>query len=186
VSNSSCLLSSPPNAPQNRFERLPIWVVESAERAALSTAREIAGLIQERRSQNRPAVLGLATGSTPVTVYQELIRLHREEGLSFRNVITFNLDEYYALPVTASESYHHFMEKQLFSHIDIQPENIHLPDGMKNRGEVAAACHDYERRIREAGGLDLQILGIGRTGHIGFNEPGSIPAAGPASSPWII
>jgi glucosamine-6-phosphate deaminase len=165
--------SSPPSTPENRFERLPIWVVENAEKAGRSAAQEIAALIRERSSQNLPVVLGLATGSTPVTVYQELIRLHRKEGLSFRNVITFNLDEYYSLPATAPESYHHFMWEQFFSHIDIRPENIHLPDGTALRSNVAATCQDYERRIREAGGLDLQILGIGRTGHIGFNEPGS-------------
>ncbi|MDI1319795.1 MAG: glucosamine-6-phosphate deaminase, partial [bacterium] len=118
-------------------------------------------------------VLGLATGSTPVRLYRQLIRLHHEEGLSFKRVITFNLDEYYGLPRNHPESYWRFMHEQLFNHIDIAPENVHVPDGMVARAGVFAWCHDYEDKIRAAGGLDLQILGIGRTGHIGFNEPGS-------------
>ncbi len=163
----------PPSAPENRFERVPIWVVESARVAGREAAREIAALIRRQSAQNRSAVLGLATGSTPVSVYHELIRMHREEGLSFQNVITFNLDEYYSLPTKAPESYRSFMWDQLFSHIDIRPENVHIPDGTAARSDVAAVCQNYEMQIREAGGLDLQLLGIGRTGHIGFNEPGS-------------
>ena len=167
------LTSQPPRTPENRFERVPIWVVGSARKAGMQAAHEIARLIRTNDAQNRSTVLGLATGSTPVAVYQELLRLHREEGLSFRNVISFNLDEYYTLPADAPESYHHFMWQQLFSHVDIQPENVHVPDGTVPRTGVTAACQAYEQRIRDAGGLDLQLLGIGRTGHIGFNEPGS-------------
>ncbi len=162
-----------PSSPENRFERLPIWVAASAEEAGRRAAREIAALIRTHEAQGRKTVLGLATGSTPVGIYRELIRLHQEENLSFRNVVTFNLDEYYALASSAPESYHMFMQEQLFTHIDILPENIHLPDGMLPREKVSEACRDYEQRIRDAGGLDIQILGIGRTGHIGFNEPGS-------------
>jgi glucosamine-6-phosphate deaminase len=154
-------------------ERIPTAVFQSSDSAvqvvATSTARLIRGLLAE----GRPAVIGLATGSTPVKLYRELIRLHREEGLSFRNVVTFNLDEYYGLSPQHPESYRHFMEVQLFNHIDIQPENVHVPDGLIPRSEVFAYCQDYEQKILAAGGIDLQILGIGRTGHIGFNEPGS-------------
>jgi glucosamine-6-phosphate deaminase len=102
-----------------------------------------------------------------------LVRLHREEGLSFRNVITFNMDEYWPIKPDALQSYHRFMAECLFDHVDIQPANIHIPDGALSQEQIAAFCREYERRIREAGGIDYQILGIGRTGHIGFNEPGS-------------
>jgi glucosamine-6-phosphate deaminase len=163
-----------PSSPENRFEKLPIWIAASAEEVHRRAAAEIAGIIRAREAEGRPAVLGLATGSTPVGVYRELIRLHREEGLSFRRVITFNLDEYYGTPPDAPGSYHRFMQEHLFAHIDIAPGNIHLPDGTVPREKVAEACRAYEQRIRDAGGLDLQLLGIGRTGHIGFNEPGSI------------
>src|SRR5690606_532750 len=119
------------------------------------------------------AVLGLATGSTPLRLYRELIRLHREEGLSFRNVVTFNLDEYYPIEPSHKESYFRVMNEQLFEHIDIDPANVHIPSGTVRRKDVYASCQEYEQRIRDAGGIDIQILGIGRSGHIGFNEPGS-------------
>jgi glucosamine-6-phosphate deaminase len=119
------------------------------------------------------AVLGLATGSTPIGVYRELIRLHREEGLSFSNVVTFNLDEYYPMAPDSIHSYHRFMWENLFDHIDIRPENVHIPRGDVPREEVEAFCAEYEQAIRAAGGIDFQILGVGKTGHIGFNEPGS-------------
>lgn len=136
-------------------------------------ARRIATLIEERNQAGLNTVLGLATGSTPIRLYRELIRLHREEGLSFAKVITFNLDEYYPISTTARQSYMRFMKEQLFNHIDIRPENTHIPNGELPRDKVFEACQEYEDRIIEAGGIDLQILGIGRTGHIGFNEPGS-------------
>jgi glucosamine-6-phosphate deaminase len=129
--------------------------------------------VAERAAAGRQAVLGLATGSTPVGVYRELVRLHRDEGLSFRNVVTFNLDEYWPLAPDAPQSYHRFMREQLFDHVDIDPGAIHIPDGMVQRAALLDACARYEERIRAAGGIDLQLLGIGRTGHIGFNEPGS-------------
>lgn len=133
----------------------------------------MAALIRDRTTAGRTTVLGLATGGTPIPLYQELIRLHREEGLSFANVVTFNLDEYLGLPKEHPESYWSFMHHNLFNHIDLPPQNIHLPDGMVEQSEIPAHCAAYEAAIRNAGGIDFQILGIGRTGHIGFNEPGS-------------
>ncbi len=124
------------------------------------------------------AVLGLATGATPVQVYANLVKMHQEEGLSFENVITFNLDEYYPMHPDAKQSYVSFMDEHLFGHIDIKKENIHIPDGTLPKEEIAEYCLRYENAIGEVGGLDLQILGIGRTGHIGFNEPGSAPNSG--------
>src|ERR1700676_4135695 len=156
-----------------QHERIRTAVFQSSDQAVRLVAVSIAGLIRRCQEEGRPAVLGLATGSTPVKLYRELIRLHREEGLSFRNVITFNLDEYYGLPAHHPESYRHFMEVQLFNHIDVPKENVHVPDGQIPRSEVFAYCQEYEHKILAAGGIDVQILGIGRTGHIGFNEPGS-------------
>jgi|CXWL01.1.fsa_nt_gi glucosamine-6-phosphate deaminase len=154
-------------------ERLKCFVHPDSDAASALVAGELAALIRRNEAAGRPTVLGLATGSTPVRLYRQLIRLHREERLSFRHVITFNLDEYHGLPRTHPESYWRFMHEQLFDHIDIPPENVHVPDGMVPRAEVFAWCRGYEEKIRAAGGLDIQILGIGRTGHIGFNEPGS-------------
>ena len=139
--------------------------------AAVAVAAVIRDLIQRRQAEGRSAVLGLATGSTPLPLYAELVRLHREGGLSFRNVVTFNLDEYEGLSGERRESYRYFMEEHLFRHLDLRPGSTHLPDGMA--ADQASACAAYERAIRDAGGLDLQVLGIGRTGHIGFNEPPS-------------
>jgi glucosamine-6-phosphate deaminase len=158
-----------------QYEHIRTTVFPSSNEAVRIIATSIARLIRSRLDERRKAVLGLATGSTPVKLYRELIRLHREEGLSFQNVVTFNLDEYYGLPPKHPESYRHFMEVQLFKHVDIPQENIHVPDGLVPRSEVYAYCQEYERKIRDAGGIDIQILGIGRTGHIGFNEPGSGP-----------
>lgn len=159
--------------PEEQFEKVRTVIFPAAADAAAALAREVREIIESCRAAGRPAVLGLATGSTPVPFYRELIRLHREEGLSFRDVITFNLDEYYGLTRDHRESYFRFMQEQLFAHIDLPAENIHLPDGTVPLDEVFDHCADYERRIAQAGGVDLQILGIGRTGHIGFNEPGS-------------
>ncbi len=156
-------------------ERIPVGIFNSAELACREVADAIEALIRERDGADMPTVLGLATGSTPVGLYRELIRRHREGGLSFARVITFNLDEYYGLGGDHPESYRRFMQEQLFDHVDIEPENTHVPDGLVEREEVYGACRAYEEAIREAGGIDFQILGIGRTGHIGFNEPGSGP-----------
>jgi glucosamine-6-phosphate deaminase len=157
----------------SRWEHIPVVIFEQPKLAAARVAQEIAQLIRDREADGLKVVLGLATGSTPIFVYQELARLHREEGLSFRNVVTFNLDEYYPISPEHGRSYHRFMREHLFDHVDIPEKQIHIPDGAIPRGDVAAACERYERQIAEAGGIDLQILGIGRTGHIGFNEPGS-------------
>lgn len=154
-------------------EKIATEVFDSADEACRLLAAEIAAAIRARREAGRAYVLGLATGGTPVRLYRELIRLHRETGLSFKNVVTFNLDEYYGLQRTHPESYWRFMHEQLFDHIDVPAEQIHIPDGTAPRAEVFAWCQAYEKKISAVGGLDLQILGIGRTGHIGFNEPGS-------------
>ncbi len=154
-------------------EHVPLTVFPSSQDASRAIAAEMAGLIRQRQREGRTVVLGLATGSTPVGLYAELVRLHREEGLSFRNVISFNLDEYHPLPPEHPQSYHQFMRAHLFDHVDLAPGNIHVPDGTAPLAEVDAVCRAYEAKIRAAGGIDYQILGIGRTGHIGFNEPGS-------------
>ena len=154
-------------------ERIPTEIHDSSESASRELAAYIAGRIRQRAAEGRSFVLGLATGSTPVRLYRELVRLHREEGLSFSNVITFNLDEYHGLGRTHPESYWRFMHEQLFNHIDVPADQVNIPDGLVARGDVFAWCRAYEERIAAAGGIDLQVLGIGRTGHIGFNEPGS-------------
>ena len=156
------------------YERIPTEVYESADVASAYVANQIAELIKKNNEKGTSTVLGLATGSTPIRVYDELIRHHNENGLSFKNVITFNLDEYFPIEPTAVQSYVRFMDENLFDHIDIRKENLHIPDGTLAREEVADYCLEYEKKIQEAGGLDLQLLGIGRTGHIGFNEPGSV------------
>lgn len=156
-----------------RLEKIFTVIYPDSKSASRAVAQEIADLIRQKASTGKPAVLGLATGSTPTSVYEELVRMHREEGLSFRNVITFNLDEYYPMSPDSLQSYVRFMHEYLFDHIDILPENIHIPDGTVPREKVAEYCAMYEGKIQAAGGIDLQILGIGRTGHIGFNEPGS-------------
>ncbi len=156
-----------------RREKIPTQVFKGDVQANTSVAQEISTLIRQRAEQGRACVLGLATGSTPVGVYDELVRMHKAEGLSFKNVVTFNLDEYFPMQPCALQSYHRFMREHLFDHVDIDPMNIHLPDGTLPVEEVADSCRAYEQAIGRAGGIDLQILGIGRTGHIGFNEPGS-------------
>lgn len=155
------------------MKKIPVEVFPSKVEATKKLAAETAELIRANDAAGKNTVLGLATGSTPIPFYQELIRLHKEEGLSFANVISFNLDEYTGLPKDHKESYWYFMHQNLFNHIDIKPENINLPSGTVSEEEIPAHCAEYEQKIKDAGGLDLQILGIGRTGHIGFNEPGS-------------
>lgn len=155
------------------FERMPVKIWEDAAEASKHVAHSIALAIRQRNQEGEQIVLGLATGSTPIKVYEELVRMHKEEGLSFHNVVTFNLDEYYPLPREARQSYWRFMHEYLFDHIDILPENIHIPDGTLAMEDVAHYCEQYEKKIDLAGGIDIQLLGIGRTGHIGFNEPGA-------------
>jgi len=163
---------------ETRYEKLPVTVYANPAAGAVAVAQRIAALIRSKQADGEKTVLGLATGVTPIAVYAELIRLHKEEGLSFKNVITFNLDEYYPMQPGSVQSYVLFMNQNLFDHIDIDRDNIHIPDGTLAEDEIAAFCLNYERQIEELGGLDLQILGIGRTGHIGFNEPGSAPNSG--------
>jgi glucosamine-6-phosphate deaminase len=163
---------------ETRYEKLPVSVYSNQHEASVAVANRIADLIRSKQAKGEKAVLGLATGVTPIGVYAELVRQHKEAGLSFKNVITFNLDEYYPMKPTAAQSYVTFMYDNLFSHIDIEKDNVHIPDGTLDKDEVVAFCLAYEKQIEELGGLDLQILGIGRTGHIGFNEPGSAPNSG--------
>ncbi|MEL6536490.1 MAG: glucosamine-6-phosphate deaminase [Bacteroidota bacterium] len=160
-------------SPSTRRELVHTEIFESPAEASRVVAEEIAALIRDKASRGEMCVLGLATGSTPKTVYAELIRMHQQEGLSFQNVITFNLDEYYPMTPDSLHSYVRFMKEHLFDSIDIRPENVHIPDGTLPADAVAEYCATYEQKIQDAGGLDIQILGIGRTGHIGFNEPGS-------------
>ncbi|MGH7477625.1 MAG: glucosamine-6-phosphate deaminase [Longimicrobiales bacterium] len=155
------------------LEKVPVVIVDEYDDIASTIADRIATLIRARADAGRPAILGLATGSTPIGIYRELIRRHRESGLDFANVVTFNLDEYYPMDPDSIHSYHRFMWENFFEHINIQPANVHIPRGDVPRNQVEQHCRDYERAIEQAGGIDFQILGIGKTGHIGFNEPGS-------------
>ena len=155
-------------------ERIPTHIFADSEKASKAVALEIAALIRQKTKENKPAVLGLATGSSPKKVYQELIRMHKEEGLSFKNVITFNLDEYHPMEPDSVQSYVRFMKEQLFDQIDIPVTNYHLPDGTLPIEKIPEFCKDYEDKIEKLGGLDFHLLGIGRNGHIGFNEPGSL------------
>jgi glucosamine-6-phosphate deaminase len=154
-------------------ERIPVSIYPTSTAASRAVAAEIAKLIRARAAEHKTAVLGLATGSTPQAVYEELARLHKEEGLSFKNVITFNLDEYWPMKPEELQSYRRFMNEYLFDHIDIPPANTNIPSGTIPRESVNAFCEEYEKKITAAGGIDIQLLGVGRTGHIGFNEPGS-------------
>ena len=154
-------------------ERIATLIFEDHDALAASVAARLAKVIRSKQEAGERTVLGLATGSTPVGVYRELIRRHREDGLSFRDVVTFNLDEYYPIEPDSIHSYHQFMWENLFRHVDIDPAAVHIPRGDVPRDELAAWCEAYEEAIRDAGGIDFQLLGIGKTGHIGFNEPGS-------------
>lgn len=154
-------------------ERIETIVFERAADVSIAIAQEIAALIRAREAVGARCVLGLATGSTPTQVYGELIRMHRDEKLSFANVVTFNLDEYWPMKPEALQSYRRFMNEHLFDHIDIDPANTHVPDGTIAFEEIRPYCIAYEQAITDAGGIDLQLLGLGRTGHVGFNEPGS-------------
>ncbi len=155
------------------FERIPTHIFSDSDLASKSVAKEISDLIRKNNQAGKPSILGLATGSSPKKVYQELIRIHREEGLSFKNVITFNLDEYHPMEPDSIQSYVRFMKEQLFDHIDIPVTNYHLPDGTLALEKIPEFCRDYEAKIERLGGFDYYLLGIGRNGHIGFNEPGS-------------
>lgn len=155
------------------FEKIPVKIYKNPTEGSNALATQIAHLIKEKQGQNLPCVLGMATGATPILLYKELVRMHKEEGLSFKNVVTVNLDEYYPIPRNAYQSYWSFMHRHLFDHIDIDPKNIHLPNSEWTKEELKEKCVAYEQTIEKLGGIDLQILGIGKNGHIGFNEPGS-------------
>ena len=156
-----------------RKEKINTQIFSTAAEASVIVAKEIATTIKEKAADGQLCVLGLATGSTPTSVYAELIRMHEQEGLSFQNVVTFNLDEYFPIQPNELQSYVRFMNEHLFDHVDIKKENVHIPDGTIDKSAVFEFCKSYEDKIQAVGGLDIQILGIGRTGHIGFNEPGS-------------
>jgi glucosamine-6-phosphate deaminase len=155
------------------FEKLPVSIYESSMEASKAVASEIAALIKSKQRKGEKAVLGLATGATPKKVYTELVRMHKEQGLSFHNVVAFNLDEYYPLQPEALQSYRRFMEENLFNHIDIDLNNCFIPNGATPSAMIKLHCEEYEKLIESYGGIDFQLLGIGRNGHIGFNEPGS-------------
>jgi glucosamine-6-phosphate deaminase len=155
------------------FEKIPVRIFPDQKEGSVFIATQVASIIREKQKRKEKCVLGLATGSTPKTLYRELVRMHKEEKLSFKNVITFNLDEYYPIDKRALQSYNRFMRINLFDHIDINPKNIHIPNGEIQKDHIKEHCRQYEKMIEDAGGIDLQILGIGNNGHIGFNEPGS-------------
>src|ERR1700710_2102175 len=155
------------------FEKIPVKIFSTLGEGSRFIGKEIAALIREKEARGQKAVLGLATGSSPKSLYAELVRLHREEKLSFKNVITFNLDEYYPIDNDAIQSYNRFMKEQLFDKVDIDPANCHIPNGQWEKENIKRYCEEYEAMVDAAGGIDLQVLGIGNNGHIGFNEPGS-------------
>ena len=164
---------NPGSSSVTRFERIHTVIFNDKENAEILVAEEIKNLIEKNNKKGKKTVLGLATGSSPLGVYKKLIDLHKKEKVTFKNVITFNLDEYYGLKKDHKESYHHFMDEKLFKHIDINRNNIHIPDGELDKKSIDKFCKDYEKKIKSCGGIDIQILGIGANGHIGFNEPGS-------------
>ena len=155
------------------FEKVPVQIYKNSTEGSNAVAAQIAALIKEKQAKKLPCVLGMATGTTPILLYKELVRLHKEEGLSFKNVVTINLDEYYPIEKSAYQSYWSFMHRHLFDLVDIDPKNIHLPNGEWTKENLKESCIAYEQTIEKTGGIDLQILGIGKNGHIGFNEPGS-------------
>ena len=159
---------------EKRFENIDTLVFEDSISASKEVAKEIAALIKVKQAQKQPCVLGLTAGSSPKSLYAELVRLHKEEGLSFKNVITFNLNGYYPMDPNSVNSTVRFMKELLLDKVDILKENSHIPDGTLSKAEIAEYCKDYEAKIEALDGLDLQILGIGGNGHIGFNESGSL------------
>lgn len=158
---------------QKKFERINTIIHENSQEASYYVAQEIILLVTQRQKEGKKMVLGLATGSTPIKVYDYLVQAHKEQGVSFSNVISFNLDEYFPMEPESIHSYVRFMREHLFDHLDIPTHQINIPDGQQDKESVRGYCQNYEQKIIAAGGIDIQILGIGRTGHIGFNEPGS-------------
>jgi glucosamine-6-phosphate deaminase len=155
------------------FEKIPVVIYKNTTEGSNAVAAQMAALIKEKQAKKLPCVLGMATGTTPILLYKELVRMHKEEGLSFKNVITINLDEYYPIDKNAYQSYWSFMHRHLFNLVDIDPKNIYLPNSEWTKDNLKENCFTYEQTIEKIGGIDLQILGIGKNGHIGFNEPGS-------------
>jgi len=170
---NSIKYKNPGSSSTTRFERIHTVIFDNKENAELLIAKEIIQLIQKNNKKNKKTVLGLATGSSPKGVYKNLIEIHKKEKVSFKKVVTFNLDEYYGISKDHKESYNQFMDENLFNHTDIDRNNIHIPDGDLNKKLIDNFCKDYEKKIKSYGGIDIQILGIGANGHIGFNEPGS-------------
>ncbi len=156
------------------MEKIKTLVYDDSAKGSKFVAEKIRDLIESRNKKKQKTVLGLATGTSPLKVYEQLVRMHKKEGLSFKNVVTFNLDEYYPMKKDSIQSYQRYMYENFFNHIDIKKENIHIPDGTIAINKVEDYCKKYEAAIDKEGGLDIQLLGIGRTGHIGFNEPGSL------------
>jgi len=163
----------PGSTQETRLEKIHNVIFDNSKSGSKAVAREIADLIKYKQTKKQKCILGLATGSSPITVYEELVNIHKKEKLSFKNVITFNLDEYYPISSENNESYYNFMHQHLFNHVDINKENINIPQGDLKKNEIEKYCKSYESKIEKLGGIDFQLLGIGRTGHIGFNEPGS-------------
>ncbi|MEO1997789.1 MAG: glucosamine-6-phosphate deaminase, partial [Planctomycetaceae bacterium] len=158
---------------QLRHTKAPTLAFDTAVEVDSYVALVVEGAIRENNAAGLPTVLGLPTGSTPIGVYRELIRLHREDDLDFSQVVTFNLDEYWPMDRDSIHSYNRWMRETFFDHVNVAEENIHIPLGTVDRDDVEAYCAEYERAIEKVGGLQIQLLGIGRSGHIGFNEPGS-------------
>jgi glucosamine-6-phosphate deaminase len=155
------------------FEKIPVKIYADTKAGSTYVAQQVAELIRSKQAANEVCMLGLSTGSTPISLYAELVRMHKQEGLSFKNVITYNLDEYYPIEKDAYQSYFSFMHRHLFDHVDIDPKNIHIPDAELSKDDIKQFCINWDQMIEDAGGIDMQILGIGLNGHIGFNEPGS-------------
>ena len=170
---NSIKYKNPGSSSTTRFERIHTVIFDNKENAELLIAEEIIKLIQKNNKKNKKTVLGLATGSSPKGVYKNLIEIHKKEKVSFKKVVTFNLDEYYSISKDHKESYHQFMDENLFNHIDIDRNNIYIPHGDLDKKMIDNFCKEYEKKIKSYGGIDIQILGIGANGHIGFNEPGS-------------
>ena len=170
---NSIKYKNPGSSSTTRFERVHTVIFDNKENAELLIAKEIVKLIQKNNKKNKKTVLGLATGSSPKGVYKNLIELHKKEKVSFKKVITFNLDEYYSIAKNHKESYHQFMDENFFNHVDIDRNNIYIPKGDMDKKMIDDFCKAYEKKIKSYGGIDIQILGIGANGHIGFNEPGS-------------
>lgn len=173
MDKKSIKYKNPGSSSITRFERIHTEIFDDKKNAEFLIAKEIKKLIEKNNKKNKTTVLGLATGSSPLGVYKNLIDFHKNEKLSFKNVVTFNLDEYYGLEKDHKQSYHHFMDENLFNYIDIKRSNINIPDGFIDKKNIDKYCKEYEKKIESLGGIDIQILGIGVNGHIGFNEPGS-------------